>query len=115
MTGYEADPARLREVAGRLTDRHTEFETGRGALQFSVRPDRAGEVLLAKSLERFQQASVRSRELVATDLAKLAERVRIAAEHYAAYEAEAEAVINEVGRATEESDADPNGIRKALG
>jgi hypothetical protein len=115
MTGYEVDPAQLRKVADKLSDRHAEFESGRGALQFSVRPDRAGEMLLVKSLERFQQASVRSRELVATDLAKLVERVRMAVDHYAAYEEEAEAAISEAGKAPEDTDADRTGIRKVLG
>jgi hypothetical protein len=118
MTGYETDPARLRQAAGLLAEQHSEFENDGRGLRFSVRPDCAGEVLLEQSLARFHQASSRAKELVATDLDRLAGRLETAADRYAGYESEAAEAIREAGVAptgTTAATDDTSDIRRVLG
>ncbi|WP_328607121.1 hypothetical protein OG943_45795 [Amycolatopsis sp. NBC_00345] len=118
MTGYETDPARLRQAADRLAEQHGEFENGGGPLRFSMRPEGAGEALLARSLARFHEASSRATELVGTDLARLAERLKTAADHYSGYESEAAEAIREAGAAptgTPDATEDTSDIRRVLG
>ncbi|MFD2472545.1 hypothetical protein [Amycolatopsis silviterrae] len=114
MTGYETDPAQLGQAAARLAEVHADAKHRRGALRYSAQPGRSGEALLARSLERFQSASVRANEAVETDLARLAERLETAANHYAAYESNAvEAIEKIVDRPPE--DNGPSEIRTVLG
>jgi hypothetical protein len=118
MTGYETDPARLRQAAELLAEQHGEFENGGRGLRFSVRPDCAGEALLAQSLARFHQASSRAKEVVATDLARLSERLKTAADHYSGYESAAAEAIREAGAAPTGTTApteDTSDIRRVLG
>lgn len=114
MTGYEADPAQLGHAAGRLAELNADTKQRRGAFRYSAQPGRAGEALLARSLERFQGVSVRAGEVVATDLARLAERLETAAKHYAAYESDAADAIEEIDGKPPE-DNGPSEIRTVLG
>lgn len=117
MTGYETDPARLGHAADRLAELNADTRRRRGALRYSAQPGRAGEVLLARSLERFQAASVRAGEVVATDLGRLAERLETAANRYAAYESDAAEAIEEIeeSAAKPPEDNGPSEIRTVLG
>ncbi|WP_406641997.1 hypothetical protein [Amycolatopsis sp. WGS_07] len=114
MSGYETDPARLGHAAARLAELNTDAKHRRGALRYSAQPGRSGEALLARSLERFQSASVRANEAVETDLARLAERLETAANHYAAYESDAVEAIEEIIGTPPEASG-PSEIRTVLG
>ncbi|WP_409182700.1 hypothetical protein F9C11_41000 [Amycolatopsis sp. VS8301801F10] len=114
MTGYETDPAQLGQAADGLAELNADAKHRRGALRYSAQPSRAGEVLLARSLERFQAASLRAADLVSTDLARLAERLETAAKQYAAYESDAAAAIEEIADKPPE-DNGPSEIRTVLG
>ncbi|MET9260982.1 hypothetical protein [Amycolatopsis sp. NPDC004079] len=114
MTGYETDPAQLSHAADGLADLNAETKRRRGPLLYSAQPSRAGEALLARSLESFQTASVRAGEVIATDLARMAERLEAAAKYYAAYESDAAEAIEEIADKPPD-DNGPSEIRTVLG
>ncbi|MEV6909547.1 hypothetical protein [Amycolatopsis sp. NPDC051071] len=88
MPDFEAVPARLSRAGHHCRDL-VEIFTRQPALGFKATASEAGDPVLAKALESFQQASAHSIAVLAEDTRRLGDRLDEAARRYRSIEDEA--------------------------
>ncbi|MGW3964880.1 hypothetical protein ACWED2_34035 [Amycolatopsis sp. NPDC005003] len=92
MNGFEADPVLLRAAGHRFGALAAE-SAARPELRYAAKAEQTGDVLLARALEDFQDASARAAALLLDEARELGARLERAAHLYAGQDTGAAGVI----------------------
>ncbi|MEU4254305.1 hypothetical protein AB0F15_43630 [Amycolatopsis sp. NPDC026612] len=96
MNGFEADPVLLRAAGHRFGALAAE-SAARPELRYAAKAEQAGDVLLARALDDFQDASARAAVLLLGEARELGARLEQAARLYADRDTDALDAIGLIG------------------